>query len=70
MAIVSIKRQITLPVEQCRQLDIKPGDEYTSFVHNGRITIIKKKTGAAFGALAHIKPMVDISDEDSLASSL
>jgi bifunctional DNA-binding transcriptional regulator/antitoxin component of YhaV-PrlF toxin-antitoxin module len=43
MPKVSSKRQITLPIEQCRQAGIEPGDEYQSFVVDGRITIIKKK---------------------------
>lgn len=43
MPKVSAKRQITLPVEQCRQAHIAPGDEYESFVdNNGHITVIKK----------------------------
>ena len=43
MPIVSSKRQITLPADQCRTADINPGDEYVSFVDNlGHITIIKK----------------------------
>jgi bifunctional DNA-binding transcriptional regulator/antitoxin component of YhaV-PrlF toxin-antitoxin module len=42
MPKVSSKRQITLPVDQCRQEDIGPGDEYNSYVDNyGHITIIK-----------------------------
>ncbi len=32
MPKVSAKRQITLPVDQCRQAHIEPGDEYNSYV--------------------------------------
>ncbi len=35
MPKISSKRQITLPIEQCRELGIKPGDEYISFVAAG-----------------------------------
>ncbi len=71
MPIVSSKRQITLPVHQCREARIGPGDEYVSYVDNlGRITIIKKQVGAAHGVLSHIKPDGNISDEDSLQSGI
>jgi bifunctional DNA-binding transcriptional regulator/antitoxin component of YhaV-PrlF toxin-antitoxin module len=71
MPIVSSKRQITLPISQCREADIGPGDEYVSFVDNlGRITIVKKHMGAAHGVMAHIKPDASVSDEESLHSSL
>ena len=71
MPIVSSKRQITLPIYQCREAQIGPGDEYLSYVDNlGRITIIKKKAGAAHGVLRHIQPDASISDEESLHSSL
>ncbi|VAW73465.1 hypothetical protein MNBD_GAMMA14-1407, partial [hydrothermal vent metagenome] len=32
MPKVSSKRQITLPVEQCRQVGIEPGDDVRVFV--------------------------------------
>ncbi len=48
MPKVSAKRQITLPIDQCRIAGIEPGDQYSSFVDNeGHITIVKKVTGAA-----------------------
>ena len=49
MPRVSAKRQITLPVDQCREVGIGPGDEYRSFVVDGRITIVRKTAGAAKG---------------------
>ncbi len=71
MSIVSSKRQITLPIHQCREANIGPGDEYVSYVDNlGRITIIKKHMGAAHGAIAHIKADASVSDEESLHSVL
>ncbi len=70
MPKISSKRQITLPVEQCLELGIKPGDEYQSFVADGHITIIKKHPGAAQGILKHSVADASISDEESLQSAL
>lgn len=62
MPKVSSKRQITLPVEQCRQVGIEPGDEYQSFVANGHITIVKKISGAAKGILKHVKGDTSVTE--------
>ncbi|MEJ2622138.1 MAG: AbrB/MazE/SpoVT family DNA-binding domain-containing protein [Candidatus Thiodiazotropha sp.] len=71
MPKVSSKRQITLPIEQCRIAGIGPGDEYQSFVDGeGHITIIKKVPGAARGILKGLKSDPKLSDEESLQSSL
>ena len=70
MPKVSAKRQITLPVEQCNEVGIRPGDEYRSFVANGHITIVKKISGAAKGSLHHVKGDSTISDEESRQSAL
>ncbi len=71
MPKVSAKRQITLPVDQCRQAHIEPGDEYNSYVdNNGHITIIKSIPGAAKGLLKGIKADKRLSDETSLQSAL
>jgi bifunctional DNA-binding transcriptional regulator/antitoxin component of YhaV-PrlF toxin-antitoxin module len=71
MPKVSSKRQITLPVDQCRLAGIEPGDEYESFVDNeGHITIIKKMAGAAKGILKGISVDRRVSDEASRQSSL
>ncbi len=71
MPVVSAKRQITLPAEQCRVAGIEPGDHYQSFVDNeGHITIIKQVSGAAAGMLRGRKVNKQYSDEQSLASSL
>ena len=70
MPRVSAKRQITLPVEQCREVGIEPGDEYRSFVAGGRITIVRKVKGSARGALHHIVPDPNLSDDESLRDAL
>ena len=70
MPKVSSKRQITLPISQCVALGIEPGDEVESFVAHGQLTIVKKKQGAARGALRHIQGNSSMTDEDSMESSL
>ena len=70
MPRVSSKRQITLPIDQCMQAGINPGDEYQSYVADGHITIVKKQPGAAKGIIRHIKSDSSITDEESLHSSL
>lgn len=66
MPRVSAKRQITLPVDQCRQVGIAPGDEVRSFVADGRITIVRKTAGAARGFLSHLAGDPTVTDEESL----
>ena len=71
MPRVSAKRQITLPVDRCREVRIGPGDEYRSFLADGRITIVRKAAGAARGCLQYIgggDPA--ISDEESLQGTM
>ena len=70
MPKVSAKRQITLPVSQCDELGIQPGDEIESFVANGQITLIKKRKGAAKGLLKDIKIDRSLTDEQSLQSAI
>ena len=71
MPKVSAKRQITLPIEQCKLAGIEPGDHYDSYVDNeGHITIVRKVTGAAKGILKGIKVDKKFSDDQSLQSSL
>lgn len=71
MPKVSSKRQITLPVDQCRLAGIEPGDEYESYVDNdGHITIIKKVSGAARGILKGISVDRQLSEDDSRQSSI
>jgi len=70
MPKVSSKRQITLPVDQCKQVGIEPGDEYQSFVADGHITIVKKVPGAATGILKNVKGDRSVTDEASLQSVL
>ena len=70
MPKISAKRQITLPIQQCKQLGLEPGDEYISFVFNGRITIIKKVSAAAKGILKHIKGDDSLSDKESMQDGM
>ena len=70
MPRVSAKRQITLPVDQCREVGIGPGDEYRSFVADGRITIVRKTAGAGRGFLRDTVGDPAVSDEESLQSAV
>jgi len=70
MPKVSSKRQITIPIYQCQDANIEPGDEIDTFIFNGQITIVKKQKGAAKGILSHIKPDKRMSDDQSLQSAL
>ena len=70
MPKVSAKRQITLPMSQCRTLGIEPGDEVESFVANGQLTIIKKVKGAAMGMLKKVQSDDSMTDEESLQGAL
>jgi AbrB family looped-hinge helix DNA binding protein len=70
MPKVSSKRQITLPVSQCKELGIRPGDEVESFVADGQLTIVKKLRGSAKGLLKDIEPNSSISDESSRQSAI
>ena len=70
MPKVSAKRQITIPIEQCKSLGIEPGDIVESFVVNGQLTIVKKVSGAAKGLLSHVQFNSSMTDEESMQSSL
>ena len=70
MPRVSAKRQITLPIDQCREVGIGPGDEYRSYVADGRITVVCKTAGAAKGFLRHVAGDPAVSDEESLQDAL
>lgn len=63
MPKVDAKREITLPMDQCR-------DQIGSFVADGRITIVPVVPGSAKGCLRHLKGDPSLSDEDSLRSAL
>ena len=65
MSKLSSKRQITLPVDQCRELGIEPGDDLECYVANGQLTIVKKGKGKAKGALNHIKGDQRYTDKQS-----
>ncbi len=71
MPKVSAKRQITLPIDQCRLAGIEPGDDYNSYVDNdGHITVVKQLSGSAKGVINGLKADKRMSDEASLHSSL
>ncbi|OED44512.1 AbrB family transcriptional regulator [Endozoicomonas sp. (ex Bugula neritina AB1)] len=71
MPLISSKRQITLPAEQCRLAGLAPGDEYESFIDNhGHITIVKKTKGAARGLLKGTKTDQRYSDETSMQTGI
>ena len=65
MPRISANRRLTLPVRQCRQAGIEPGDEVRIFAFDGCITIIPQKPGSAWGCLAHLKADETVSDEQS-----
>lgn len=70
MPRVSTRRRITLPADQCREVGIEPGDEYRSYVADGRITIVRKTAGTAKGFLRHVAGDPTVSDEESLEDAL
>lgn len=70
MAKLSPKRQITLPVEQCTELGISPGDELEFYVANGKLTAVKKIPSAAEGVLRDIEVDESMTDEQSRQSAL
>ena len=70
MPKVSSKRQITLPAAQCQALGIEPGDEVEIFVAEGRLTIVKKRRGAAHRLLKDLSVDATLSDEESRQSVL
>ncbi len=69
MPKVSSKRQVTLPISGCEELDIHPGDEVEILRYGNQFNIIKKEGGAAAGMLKHIKSRKKVSDRQSLMSN-
>ena len=70
MPRVSAGRRITLPADQCREVGLGPGDEYRTYVADGRIIIVWMTPGAAKGFLKHIAGNPAVSDEESLMDAL
>lgn len=66
MPKVSSKRQITLPVAACEELEIKPGDEVEIFRYGNQFNIIKKEMGVAAGLLKGVEVNKKVSERDSL----
>ena len=65
MPKVSAKRQITLPANQCREVGIKGGDEYRSFVADNQITIVRQQAGSAWGCLDHLQGDDTVTEQQS-----
>jgi AbrB family looped-hinge helix DNA binding protein len=70
MAILSQKRQVTLPKELCDRLLVQPGDDLAFLEYGGRITIIKKTQGRSAGALKHLHANTSYTDQESLQDAL
>lgn len=66
MPKVSSKRQITLPIEGCGELDIQPGDEVEIYRYGDQFNIVKKELGAAAGLLKGSKVNKKVSERESL----
>ena len=63
MPKVSAKRQITLPIAGCKELDIKAGDEVEILRYGNQFNIIKKVAGSAKGMLKGTHINKSISDQ-------
>ena len=70
MSKLSSKRQITIPVEHCIELGIKPGEDIEFFVANGNLTAIKKIPVAAKGILEGLEIDSSMTDDDSRQSAI
>jgi len=70
VAVLSSKRQITLPKALCDRLQVEPGDALEVFEHRGRITIVKKLKGSSGGVLKRLKANRRHSDEESLRDTI
>ena len=66
MPKVSARRQITLPVDGCNELGIRPGDQVKILRHGNQFNIIKQQAGTAAAMLKGLKADKTISDEQSL----
>ena len=69
MPKVSRKRQITLPVAECEELGIAPGDDVEILRYRDQFNIRKKTPAAAAGILKGTKIRKEISDRESLLSN-
>ena len=65
MPRVSAKRQITLPVADCEELGIQPGDEVEIFRHGNQFKKKKKEVGVAAGLLKGTKVNHAVNDGQS-----
>lgn len=67
---VSAKRQVTIPKELCEKAGIKPGNLVEIFEYEGKVTVIKKETGASTGILKTLEGKAAITDDESLQDAL
>ncbi|MBW8185501.1 AbrB family transcriptional regulator [Shewanella nanhaiensis] len=68
---VNAKRQITLPVEQCKIAQIVAGDNVACFVDRlGVISIVKQTKGSAKGILANSKVLCSMNENTSRQSAI
>ena len=70
MAVLSPKRQVTLPKELCDRLGLAPGDDLDLVEHNGRIALIKRARGRSARVLKHLKADVRITEDESRDSAI
>lgn len=71
MPLVSQKRQITLPINQCKDAGIEPGDSVRIYTdNNGIISIIKQVPGITAGMFKGHKIDDIYTDEESLLSGM
>jgi bifunctional DNA-binding transcriptional regulator/antitoxin component of YhaV-PrlF toxin-antitoxin module len=69
MPKVSSKRQITLPLAGCNELDIEPGDDVEIFRYGNHFNIIKKELGSSAGLLKGVKVNKKMSERESLTGN-
>ena len=67
---VSAKRQVTIPKELCEKAGIEPGNMVEIFEYEGKVTVIKKESGAGAGVLKNMKGNATMTDEQSLQDAL
>ena len=70
MLKMNTQRQVTLPLALCKEVQIKPNDDIEAFVYQGQITLVKKVYGVAKGILQHLEIDENMTDVQSLQTTL
>ncbi len=70
MSKLSAKHQVTIPIDCIRAMNLQPGDELEWYCHEGQLTAIKKRDGAADGVLKHLSVNESISIDESIQSAI